>query len=130
MPAATTNRSPSSQADYGTVRQAELQLQKAAKALEAMADQVAAAKQIKEYDSDRRKRILSICVSSFLELGESATAAEHKARASKAYEEAFAKLVVEYRSALEVIERYEAQRILWESSRSLLSMEKAKVSML
>lgn len=132
MPQATTQTQKShfSTADHGTVLQAQVQLQRCAKALESMSDSVADAKQIKEYDSDRRKRSLADVMAVLLDGGESAAAAECKARASKAYGDALIHLGVQYREALRVIERYEAQRILWESSRSLLSMERAKVSML
>lgn len=116
--------------DQGTVQNAQVQLQRAAKALEAMADAVAAAKQVKEYDNDRKKRVLAIAMKVFLDMGESAAAADCKARASAAYGEALISLSSQYQDALATIEKYEGQRVLWESARSLLSVERAKIGLL
>lgn len=105
-------------------------MQKAALELAAMSDGIADAKQIKEYDSDRRKRVLASIMAEFLESGESAAAAECKARASKYYVEQLLELGVQLRDALRVIEKAEALHIKWESARSLLSVEKAKLGLL
>lgn len=120
----------SSETSHDTVLQAQAQLQRAAKALEAMAESLADARQILEYDSDRRKRALSDVVAVLLDSGESATAAEFKARASKSYGDALIQLGVQYRESRRVVEKYEAQKILFQAAQSLLAMERAKVSML
>lgn len=116
--------------DQGTVTQAQIQLQRAAKALEAMALNLALAKQIKEYDGDRRKQALAVSMKVFLDNGESAAAAECKARAGDYYANKLAELGDQLRTALETIEKYDATRVLWESARSLLSVEKAKIGLL
>lgn len=107
-----------------------MQLQRAAKTLEGMAVELAAAKQVKEFNHDRCKQVLSICVAVFLEGGESAAAAEHKARASNAYGERLIELQMQYRSALETIEKADAAKVLFEAARSLLSVERAKIGLL
>lgn len=116
--------------DNTVVAKAQAQLQRCALALERMANDVADARQIKEFSHDRCKRALSIGVAEFLEAGESAAAAEHKARGSKAYGTALHDLSEQYKASMRVIEAYEAQRVLWESARSLLSVEKAKIGLL
>lgn len=116
--------------DSTIVARAQAQLQRCALALDAMANDVADARQIKEFSHDRCKRALSIGVAEFLESGESAAAAEHKARGSKAYGTSLHDLSEQYKAAMRCIESYEAQRVLWESARSLLSVERAKISML
>ncbi len=118
------------EASHDTVIRAQAQLQKCALRLADMAEAIADAKQIKEYDSDRRKRALADVVAGLLEMGESAAAAEHKARASKGYGDELSKLSLQYREALRVIEKADAQRVLWESARSLLSVERAKIGIL
>lgn len=130
MPQAMTPKSRHFEASHDTVVEAEVQLQRAAKALEALAEPLAEAKQIAHYDSDRRKRALAEVMAVLLDAGESAAAADCKARASEAYRNSLIQLGIQYREALRIVEKYEGQRILWESARSLLSMERAKVSML
>lgn len=132
----TTNRVPmttksrSDLTDSDTIFRAQKQMQTAAKALAEMSESIADARQIKEYDSDRRKRALADVVSVLLDSGESAAAAEFKARASKSYGDALIQLGVQYREAMRAIEKAEAQRVLFEAARSLLSCEKAKMGLL
>lgn len=105
-------------------------MQRCALQLAAMSDDVADAKQIKEFNHDRHKRALSMVVADFLEQGESGVAAEHKARASGVYGAQLADLGEQYKAALRIIEKADAARVLWESARSLLSTEKAKLGIL
>ncbi len=116
--------------DDTTITRRQSQMQKAALALAAMADELALAKQIKEYNSDRRKRVFSERVVWYLEEGKSAIAAEHYARADELHKVNHRALEEQYEDAMKVIEQAEAQRILWESARSLLSVEKAKLGMI
>ncbi len=116
--------------DSQTISQAEAQLNRCAKALEDMSQDVADAKTVKEFSSDRLKRAFSVTVAEFLESGDSGVAAEHKARASKAYGSALHDLGEQYRSAMRVIEKHDATKALFESARSILSTEKAKIGLL
>ena len=109
---------------------AELQtrLVAAADDLAAMTKDVGASRQIVEYDSDRRKRALAVAAVPFLAAGESASAAEMQARASKDYATAMGKLSRDYTTAQTVIAEWEAKRILFETSRSLLSAHKITIA--
>jgi hypothetical protein len=108
---------------------AQRQMHKAATTLANMSDAIAEARQIKEYDGDRRKRVLAAVMAEFLEQGESAAAAECKARASKYYTEQLLELGVQLRDAFRVIEKAEATRVLFSSAQSILSCEKAKLGL-
>lgn len=116
--------------DNDTITKSEAQLNRCAKALEAMSNDVGDAKTVKEFSSDRLKRAFSVTVAEFLEAGESAVASEHKARASKPYGTALHDLGEQYRTALRVIEQHEATKALFEAARSILSTEKAKIGLL
>lgn len=116
--------------DHDTIVRAQIQLNTCALALEEMAADVADAKTVKEFSSDRVKRALSVQVSSFLESGDSGVAAEHKARASKEYGTHLHDLSEQYKTALRIIEQHDALKIKFESARSILSTEKAKLGLI
>jgi hypothetical protein len=113
-----------------TVRQAQIQLQKAAKAVAEMADELALAEQILEFNHDRCKQALARRVVEYLDRGDSAAAAEFRARADDLYRVEIEALGLQYKDAMTVRKTGDAHKVLWESARSILSMEKAKVSML
>lgn len=115
-------------ADYSTIEAISERLIESSEALGAMADAVAKARQVREYDSDRRKRALSCAVADFLKAGESATAAEHHARASESYAEMMKTRGKDYAEAEAVITEWEAAKIKWETARSLLSVQKSLVA--
>lgn len=111
-------------ADYSTIEGISKALVKASDELALMADAVARARQIRDYDSDRRKRALSMAVRDFLLQGESATASEYKARASESYGEMMKQTGLDLLKAEKTIADYEAVKIRWETARSLLSTQK------
>lgn len=115
-------------ADYSTIEQISERLVESSTAISMMADRVAKARHIKEYDSDRRKRALSCAVVDFLTAGDSATAAEHKARASASYAESMKAHGQALEAAEAVITEWEAAKIKWETARSLLSVQKSLVA--
>lgn len=115
-------------ADYSTIEAISERLIEASDALGMMADRVAKARQIRDYDNDRRKRALSCAVADFLKSGESATAAEHKARASESYAETMKARGTEFAAAEAVIAEWDAAKIRWETARSLLSVQKSLVA--
>lgn len=115
-------------ADYSTIEAISERLIESSDVLGHMADKVAKARQVREYDSDRRKRALSCSVADFLKSGESATAAEHKARASDSYAEMMKSRGAELAAAEAVILEWEAAKIKWETARSLLSVQKSLVA--
>lgn len=117
-------------ADNSTILKAQAQMQRCVKKLEALANDTADARTIKEFNSDRLKRAFSVTVAEFLEAGDSGVAAEHKARASAVYGAQLHDLMEQYKSAMRVIEQHAALQVMFESSRSLLSTEKAKLGLL
>lgn len=111
------------QRDYSDIAQIQQALMEASDELSRMTDEVAKARQVKEWDSERRKAALSCQVAPMLGEG-SAAAAEHKARASDAYHKAMHALSTDLYAAEKAILKYETTRIRWESARSLLSIAK------
>jgi hypothetical protein len=85
---------------------------------------VGLARQVAEFNSDMRKRALALAMTVFLDQGESAAAAEAKARASFQYGEAMKDLAAQLRDAETTKAEWEAARIQFESCRSLLSAYK------
>lgn len=112
------------------ITQAQAQLQKCALHLEQIADRVAQAKTVKEFSHDRSKRALALSVTEKLLLGDSAAASEFRGRASNEYGSRLAELESQYEDALKVIEQQDALRCKFESARSILSVEKAKIGLL
>jgi len=115
-------------ADYSDIEAISARLIESSDALGRMVERVAKARQIREYDSDRRKRALSCAVASFLQTGDSATSAEHKARASEGYAELMKARGEELTLAETIIAEWEAAKIKWETARSLLSVQKSLVA--
>lgn len=115
-------------ADYSTIEAISARLIEASDALGNMTERVAKARQIRDYDSDRRKRALSCAVVDFLKGGESAAAAEHKARASESYGEMMKARAKDLATAEIVIAEWDAEKIKWETARSLLSVQKSLVA--
>lgn len=116
--------------DNDTIIRAQAQLNRCALDLEAMSNDVGDAKTIKEFSSDRLKRALSVTVAEFLEAGEGVGASEHKSRASAVYGAALHDLQEQYKTAMRIIEKHDAIKAKFESARSILSTEKAKIGLL
>lgn len=116
--------------DNDTITKAQAQMQRCALKLQSMAPDCADARTVKEFSSDRLKRALSINVAEFLEAGDSSAAAVDKARASKPYGTQLHDLSEQYRAAMRVIEQHDALKIVFESSRSILSCERAKIGLI
>jgi hypothetical protein len=104
------------------------QLENLAIQLEQLASEVAAAKTVKEYDSDRRKQLLSEHVAPLLP-HESASAAEHLARADTGYQERFKALRQELLTAHVTLARHDALQAKFEACRSILSVQKATLAL-
>ena len=112
-------------ADYSDVQRLGEELLSLAEKISAMTPELSKAKMICEFSSDRRKRALAKAVVTFLSGGESAASAEHKARALPSYGEELQSLGEDMRSAEDIIARYAALKVKWESVRSLLSIQKS-----
>lgn len=115
--------------DSDTIGKAQKQMNAAALEIAKMANDVADAKTVKEYNSDRLKRALSGSVAVFLDEGHTGVAAEHRARASKEYGTHLHDLEEQFKTAMRVIEKYEATKIKFESARSILSVERQKLNL-
>lgn len=116
--------------DHDTIKRVQQQMNRCALDLAKLANDVGDAKQVREFSGDRLKRAFSVTVAGFLAEGDSGVAAEHKARASTAYGTALHDLGEQYKTAMRVIEKHEALKVQFESARSLLSVEKAKLGIL
>lgn len=112
-------------ADFSETLEMQQKLTWAADAMTAMAGEVAVARQVREYDGDRRKRCLALAAIPLLKSGASSAAADTEARASEVYSEAMKQLGNQLVAAEKVIATWEATKVQWESARSLLSMSKA-----
>ena len=116
--------------DSDTITRAQKQMNSCALDLAKMSADVADAKTVKEFSSDRLKRAFSVEVAGFLDAGDSGVAAEHKARASKEYGTHLHDLAEQYKTALRIIEQHDALKTKFESARSILSVEKTKIGIL
>lgn len=116
--------------DYSDIETLSESLMEVSNMLTAMAKTAAAARQIREYDSDRRKRALSLAVRDAMHASPnlSATAAEHIARASESYGAAITALATELRNAEGALSEWDAMKVRFESLRSLLSIQKQIVT--
>lgn len=113
-------------ADYSTIEQISARLIESSDALGRMVEGVAKARQIRDYDSDRRKRALAAAVRDAVntDIKLSGAAAEHVARASESYGETMKALAKDLIRAEQEITAWEAEKIKWETARSLLSVQK------
>ena len=116
--------------DNDSLLKAQAQMNGAALELVKMANDVADAKTIKEFSSDRLKRAFSVTVAEFLDQDMSSAASEHKARASTAYGAHLADLMEQYKQAMRVIEQHDGVKCKFESARSIVSCERAKMGLL
>lgn len=115
--------------DSDTIGKAQKQMNAAALEIAKLSNDVADAKTIKEFNSDRIKRALSTEVARFLAEGDTGVAAEHKARASAQYGTHLHDLEEQYKSAMRSIERYEGLKVRFESARSILAVERQKIAL-
>lgn len=110
--------------DFHDVASIEKRLRTAAKRLHELAPMVGVARQVRAYDSDRRKNLLAKYMVPALKAGESATAAEAHARADAGYQAELQKLSEQLQDAEQTLSANEAENASWESARSLLSFQK------
>lgn len=116
--------SPDSKADYGECAELQKRLLTAVATLERLAPEVALARHVVSYDSDRRKRCLAVVAAPLLAAGSSSAAAETEARASELYTASMKQLGAEYVSAEKAVTEWEATRIKIDVLRSLLAMQR------
>lgn len=112
-------------ADYSDVLALQRKLTQAADKLSQMAGNVAMARHVTTFDSDRRKRALAMAAAPLLASGQSsAAAAETIARSSPEYQAAMTELGKQYTSAEKVLVEYETTKLQWETARSLIAFQR------
>ena len=121
---------PADVADWTDVLTLQKRMAETVTALAALVDDVGLARQVQAYDSDRRKRALARAMAAALAGGESAAKAEAEGRASEAYGKELAQLSKELTAAEQVTAQYDVLKIVWESCRSMLSVQKEAVKRL
>lgn len=120
-----------SASDYSDTAKIQKRLADVTKRLGDMTAAVANARTIKEYDGERRKRLLSCEVVKAYKAGaESATEAEHQARASDAYRLGMDMLQDQRQDAEKVLAEYDALRAAFDTGRSLLAMQRTAMQTL
>lgn len=105
------------------------QLAESCEAIANMSGDVACAKHVLEYDSDRRKRALAHGMAAPLAGGTPVSKAEAEARASERYGSELKQLGREFEQAEKVVRDYEAAKLRWETARSLLAMMREQVKL-
>lgn len=110
--------------DWSEIASLQARMAETVTAMAQMAADVGMARHVTNYDSDRRKRALSRAMAAALAGGESAAKAEAEARASESYGKELAQLGKEDAAAEQTIMEWDALKIVWESCRSLLSLQK------
>lgn len=116
--------------DFSDTTKIANRMGQAVKKLQDMAQAVGAAKQVLEYNAEMRRVALSVEVVKALKAGESATAAEHIARASEAYQAKLNALAAQCEAAHGTVAEYKAADSAFEASRSLLSWSKESMRQL
>jgi len=94
---------------------------------EKLRDEFAVAKQVAEYDSDRRKIALAKCVQG--SVGKSIAEKEMNARASLEYNDALGALGDAYAASQKIISRYYSLSSKLDALRSILSTQKQLASL-
>jgi hypothetical protein len=115
--------------DFEDIRKLQKRLEDTRNTLHRLAPLVGVAKQIRDYDSDRRKNLLAMNMVSFLKAGHSATSAEAMARADSAYEMGFDGIARQRQDAEKTIAEWDAAFASYEAARSILSVWKETVKL-
>lgn len=120
-------QSPGAVADWSSVTALQQRMAQTVTALAALADDVGMARHIQNYDSDRRKKALARAMAAALAGGDSVAKAEAEARSSPIYAKELEQLGKENANAEQVCAEWDALKIVWESCRSLLSLQRETV---
>lgn len=117
-------------ADYSTVEDLQRRMVEQCNVLDDLVEHVAKARQILNYESDRKKNALAAAVS--FEVGQdktlSVSMAEHRARCNRNYEAQMRTLTKESLEAETIVAQWEVAKLRWETGRSLLSIQKQLVT--
>jgi hypothetical protein len=116
--------------DSRDISEVEQRLRSCSKRLHALSASVGASKQIRQYDTDRRKNLLAKYVVRALKEGHSATAAEAYGRSDPSYQTELEGLSKQYEGAEKTIAEWDSEYASFEAARSLLSMAKESMRVL
>jgi len=110
--------------DQSDIEQIEHRMKTATLELHKLSPLVGVAKQVRQYDSDRRRNLLAKFMRPHIKKGETSTAAETLARSTEGFEIGFNELAKELETSEATIARWDAMFASFEAARSLLSMQK------
>ena len=116
--------------DNNTIEQIQERMDTALKRIHGSIAMVAIARQVKEFNSDMRKKALAISMHRYIERGESMAGAEALARATPEYNDNIKQLAEEYTNACRVIAESDANYATFEATRSLLAMSRESLKTL
>lgn len=119
------NKAVQNSPDYTDLFRATKELASELSKVAAMSKDVAAARTVKEFDTDRRKNALSKSVLDAFKSGSDSTGkAEHVARASLKYEETMKKLAEDYSKAEQTLTDFTVSMAKIESLRSIIAVHR------
>ena len=110
--------------DHSHIETVQRRLESARNAIHKLAPLVGMAKQVRDYDSDRRKNLVAKYAQSSIIAGKSVAASELDARANAAFHAEFDALAGQRSAAEKTIAEWDAAFATYEAARSLLSMAK------
>ena len=113
--------------DFSDVQALQAAIYGKCEALEKLRDDYAAARQVVEYDGERRKAALAGATVKQLDAGKGAAASEAYARTSPEYHEAMRRLGQDYTAAQAVISKYHATITTLDALRSILSTQRSLI---
>ncbi len=116
--------------DNHDISEVEQRLRSCSKRLHQLSASVGASKQIRQYDTDRRKNLLAKYVVRALKEGHSATAAEAYGRSDEAYQTELEGLSKQYEGAERTIAEWDAEIASHDAARSLLAMNRESMRIL
>ena len=117
-------------ADYSTVEELQRRMVEQCDTLDSLVESVAKARQILNYETDRKKNALAAAVSYECSQDKtlSVSMAEHRARCNRNYEATMRTLTKESLDAETIVAQWEVAKLRWETGRSLLSIQKQLVT--
>lgn len=116
-------------ADAQDIYKLSRDLENLAVQIEQIGPELAKAKVIRDFDSDRRRNLLAEFVALRLATDMSATAAESYARADAAYQAKFRELSQDLMAAYATIAKESGFQARFQAARSILSVQKATLSL-
>lgn len=115
---------PPQVADWTDVAALQQRLAETVEAMNGMAAGVGLAKHILEFSGDQRKRALARAMAPALAGGSSVAKAEAEARADDRYGRELDVLGKQHAAAEQTVMEWEAKKLMWQTSQSLLALQR------